>query len=489
MRRLTPLILPLCIVLLSCGGGDGGEDPTVDTTDPTITLLQPSASASLPRGNILIRAMATDDIEMDRVEFLVDGAKVGEDETGPLTVYEWTWDSGAASLGAHTIRARAIDTSDNDDEETITISLVAGGPTYHSGEITSDETWYKSGNPHIVQADIGISNGATLTIKPGCMVNVDAEAGFVVGWAEDASLVAVGKPDTTILFTSNESSPARGDWWGFAFYGGTETAHFSYCTIEYAGYAESQAIWLDWNAVLKMDYSTLRESAGFGISYDREAHLEDFDHNTITSCADFPIEIAPEWVRELGAGNDFTGNDEGKDAIHVFNGWVSTTATWLDHGVPYQVKEGHWVSVGGAESAVILTLEPGTEFRFESLSGLSIGYTNIGGLVADGTDGQIVFTSAAESPQAGDWDGIHLEFESVDASTRLLNCLIEYAGDNEMGAIVICSSLPTIEGCSIGHSETYGIYLDCEAYPDGGTLEAENTFYDNASGNVYEPAP
>jgi len=50
---------------------------------------------------------------------------------------------------------------------------------------------------------------------------------------------------------------------------------------------------------------------------------------------------------------------------------------------------------------------------------------------------------------------------------------------------VISDAIPQIENCSFGHSSSYGIYLEGVDHPDPSTLESENTFYDNASGEVY----
>jgi hypothetical protein len=90
-----------------------------------------------------------------------------------------------------------------------------------------------------------------------------------------------------------------------------------------------------------MDHSTIRHSAGKGITFSQQqSYMAQFSNNTITGCADTPYEVNPEYIREMGAGNSFTGNASGKDAITVFNGGVETTGTWRNHGVPYRVPEG-----------------------------------------------------------------------------------------------------------------------------------------------------
>jgi peptidoglycan/xylan/chitin deacetylase (PgdA/CDA1 family) len=81
----------------------------IDTTAPAVSLTAPADGASLS-GATSLTADATDDMSLDRVEFLVDGQLVGTDTTGP---YSLTWDSSSVSDGTHTVRARAVDSAGN----------------------------------------------------------------------------------------------------------------------------------------------------------------------------------------------------------------------------------------------------------------------------------------------------------------------------------------------------------------------------------------
>lgn len=487
MRKAVALSIPLFLVFLSCGG-DSTNEP--DTTAPTVTILQPTHNASVPSGNVSIRATATDDEGVAKVEFHVDGTKIGEDASAVANVYEHTWNaSGLAAGSAHTIRARAVDTSGNDASDTIsvTISSTGGGPTYHSENITTNETWWPSGNPHIVTQDIAVWEGGSLTIKPGCIVKFDSGASIGCGWTTAGTIVAVGKADTTITFTSNESPPARGDWDGFGFFDGTTSStRLSYCTIEYAG-AEGQAILIDWGAALKMDHCTIRRSAGRGIFYEHAGHVEQFNNNTITECAGYPLATDPEYVRHLGTGNDYTGNASGFDAIEVYYGGVETSATWRDQGVPYRVTENSNVWVGSTTTPIILTIEAGTTIEFEANAEMTIGYTVQAGIIAEGTStNPITFTSAAASPSSGDWRQLWIAGESVDAQCRLTHCIFEYGGDGNVGNLWIYYSNPQVENCTFRYSSGCGIQLEVEE-PDAAALEAANTFAGNASGDVCVP--
>lgn len=491
-RGLLTLLLAL-LFLASCGDDDdGGTQPGTDTTDPQVAFLQPLQGANVTAGNVALRAQATDNEAVAKVEFYADAVKIGEDASGVSGVFEFTWNAAGLAAGSqHTLRARAIDTSDNDAEATITVKICPcpAGPTYHDENIDADETWYACCNPHVVTAHLYIENGATLTIQPGCIVRFepDVDASITCGWApETGGLIAVGKADSTILFTSNATSPAAGDWHGFGFHEGTfASTRFSYCTIQYAGSPDIPAILLDFGAVVKMDHSTVRYSAGKGISYYQQgSHMTQFTNNTITGCADVPLEVEAEYVRELGAGNSFTGNAAGKDAIMVYQSVVETSGTWLDQGVPYRFPDGHGMGIGHQTGSAVVTIEAGTVIEMGLDSFIEVGYTTNGGLIAEGTESEpIVFTSAQSFPQPGDWRTIYFAFGSIDSQCRMSHCLIEYGGG--LGEnILIEEALPTITNCAINHSAQWGVTLGGFEHPGATEIEGANTFTGNGSGDV-----
>lgn len=81
----------------------------LDGTAPTVSITAPSNGAGVS-GSVTISANASDDIGVDRVEFLLDGTLLGSDTSAP---YAYTWNSAAASNGAHTLLARAFDLAGN----------------------------------------------------------------------------------------------------------------------------------------------------------------------------------------------------------------------------------------------------------------------------------------------------------------------------------------------------------------------------------------
>ncbi|WP_239014541.1 extracellular catalytic domain type 1 short-chain-length polyhydroxyalkanoate depolymerase [Archangium violaceum] len=84
-----------------------------DTTPPTVAITFPTASATVA-GAIDIAATASDDIGVTKVEFLIDGAAVGQgvpsQQAGP---YTYNWNTTAYATGPHTLVARASDAAGN----------------------------------------------------------------------------------------------------------------------------------------------------------------------------------------------------------------------------------------------------------------------------------------------------------------------------------------------------------------------------------------
>ncbi len=98
----------------------------LDGIAPTATLTAPANGAAVT-GSTAITANASDNIGVDRVEFLLDGGLLGSDATAP---YAFTWNSATASNGAHVLQARAVDLAGNvgsSPQVNVTVSGGTGG--------------------------------------------------------------------------------------------------------------------------------------------------------------------------------------------------------------------------------------------------------------------------------------------------------------------------------------------------------------------------
>ncbi len=93
-----------------------------DTTPPTVSMTSPT-SGSTVSGSITISATASDNIGIAGVQFKLDGANLGsEDTTSPYSI---SWNTATVLNGSHAITATARDTSNNQTTSsgiTVTVS-------------------------------------------------------------------------------------------------------------------------------------------------------------------------------------------------------------------------------------------------------------------------------------------------------------------------------------------------------------------------------
>jgi hypothetical protein len=361
---------------------------------------------------------------------------------------------------------------------------VDAGPTHHSGQIDTNEVWLATGNTHILDDDVWTGDSVTLTIAPGCTLQSAADVELYTGYAGPGSIVAVGTADSMIAFTSNSTTPQPGDWRGIGIYDNAgDATRFSYCDFSYAGGAGGCGTFYVSGTAVGFDHCGISQSGDYGVKADRRTTFSLFADNTITTCADYPVSVWPECAGTLGSGNVLNGNS--KDGILVRGGTVSHSGTWRNHGVPYVINAD--VAVQDAANTPVLTIAAGTKVMFRPDVELYVGYAAPGGLIADGTAGQITFTSSVMPPSPGDWYGVSFYDNSISSQCRLINCKVEYGGCSRYGDILIEDCVPTIDSCDIGYSSAYGIYLSDTQYPDPETLRARNTFHDNDSGDIRIP--
>ncbi len=444
----------------------------LDTTDPVVVVVQPADNDTIAAGNILIKVHATDDKGVTKVEFHINGVLKGTDEAGVADTFRYTWDaSGETGGSSHTIAAKAFDEAGNNATASATIVIAGGGgtgPTLHSGSITADETWWPAGNPHIIEDDVSVESNATLTIKPGCIVKFAAGNELYCGYGDPSAIVAVGTQDSVITFTSNVATPSQGDWRNLGFYDYTmPSAGLGYCKIEYAGSEENAGAVFVRGTELDMDNCTVENSGDYGIWCAQNGYFKSFTGNAVTTCTKYPIRINAEYARTIGTGNTLTGNT--LNGIEVYGGNVSTTGTWANHGVPYVVV-GNDVGVQDATNSPVLTIAPGNTIKMGSGLELYTGYSDPGGLIADGTSGQITFTSAVASPSPGDWEAISFYDHAINNQCKLKNCKIEYTGSEQnKGAVFVRECKLEMDNCTIQNSGDYGIWCEQDGYFDSFT--------------------
>ncbi len=89
-----------------------------------------------------------------------------------------------------------------------TLTSYVYADTVVSGIINTNTTWPLANSPYIVTGNVLVSEGVTLTIEPGIEVRFDSGTALQT----DGTLIARGTSTDNITFTSNQSTPAAGDW-------------------------------------------------------------------------------------------------------------------------------------------------------------------------------------------------------------------------------------------------------------------------------------
>ncbi len=119
---------------------------SLDTTAPTVSLSAPAAGAWV-RGTVALSATASDNFGVDRVEFLVNGVKVGTDYIAPYSI---PWSTAGIATGSRTITARAWDTT--------------GHSTLSSGRTVNVDNTRPNGTVSINNGAAN-TNSATVSVK------------------------------------------------------------------------------------------------------------------------------------------------------------------------------------------------------------------------------------------------------------------------------------------------------------------------------------
>lgn len=402
--------------------------------------------------------------------YLYTGAELSSSSIGNTITGHEAYAVQVTAEHAHTILA-------NNDFAGNTVD----GVEVLGGTVASSVTWEKLNVPYVVDGDIYVqgSTGPVLTVAPGATIQFKADKGLYIAYGgESGGLIAEGTASDPILFTAN-INPQPGHWSGIDFYDNSLDGQisFDHATVEYAGgYYVGAAIRVE-TAALSIQNSTLSHSAGYGLLLTQESGLTaDSTGNTLTSNANFPLQVTPEFVKSIPAGNSFTGNGA-FDGIELVGGDVVTSGTWLAHDVPY-VSSGE-IYIESAAGPVV-TIEAGTTIQFEADQGLYVSYGNeSGGLIAQGTAGNEIIFTAHVNQQAGHWSGIAFYDSALDASI-LDHVQVMYAGGYYLSAnIAITRANITVSNSQLGFSEEHGIRIDCATPTMGG-----NTFNDNTLNDV-----
>ena len=174
-------------------------DPWTEDPDPLITIVNDTASFSA------ISAYATED---------------NDGSTGTPGDTPFVFSVAPDTPNNHQVLFVLDISADGGYETSLQFSIFTQRGREISGIIDHDTTW--GGYRYIVTGNVLVQEGVTLTIEPGTEILFDKDKGLQV----DGCLKAVGTEDNMILFSSNSSTPAPGDWRYIYFTGSSSDAVF-----------------------------------------------------------------------------------------------------------------------------------------------------------------------------------------------------------------------------------------------------------------------
>lgn len=338
------------------------------------------------------------------------------------------------------------------------------------GYIETNQTWYAADNPHRVLGNIYVRGelAPVLTIEPGCSIEFEQGTVLVIGAVSTllpGTLIADGgiSATPTIFFTAPTGSPA-GHWEGIRFVNSAGTSSIlRNCAIRYAGAGfYNTAVYCSIGYPI-IDGCEISYSSGSGLSYwDSTGSLSTptITNTTMSNNLSYPLKLYGQYLASIGTGNEYLNN--ASNQIYVFGDLIETDVTLVRQSVPFRI--GNYLAVRGGAGAT-LTLPEGTTFLFETDGYLRIGDINPllpGALYIQDqlSDQPVVLSSAASSPQPGDWQGLIFERSTVVANCRINNLTVRYGGSSSssyQSSIYHNLVAPVIERCVIEYSGGYGI--------------------------------
>ncbi len=300
----------------------------------------------------------------------------------------------------------------------VTDQVNAAGPTYVSGSITSDTIWNLTNSPYIVMGDVTVEPGFTLTIEPGVEVKFDGTYSIIV----DGKLIVNGTSTNKIKFTSNQTTPAKGDWYTIRLR--TDYNIIDYAEIDYATYGVFITFFGTHNTVS----NTTINNCKFDGVYITNSDNNKISNCTITSNDRFGITIYESYGTHVNnctiQYNNFFG----------INLNASTHTQIFDCNISYNDGKG------------ILFY---SNSHNTTISGCEIDWNNHKGIDLWGTsDNDIINTTVIGN------NGVGIDFGGVTKWQWIENCTIL---DNEgTGIDLRGSSYLDIVGCNVSRNKGKG---------------------------------
>lgn len=316
---------------------------------------------------------------------------------------------------------------------------------------------------------------AKLTIEPGVVVVALSGASLEFDGAPSA-LISVGTVALPIIIKSEAG--LRGAWKGIRFSGSNNAQNnMVYTTVadggsgSFNGDATERAnIRFSETSQIKMKNCVISNSAVYGILEEKFDNLTitEFDNNSFTNNADFPIYITDRNIASLGNTTTFSGNTKNFIAmVQKSSEGLVGDVIWKKQTVPYLFNDAEGLVLGYYTTTGGLTLEAGVRLTMGAGASIFVGdnSNNTGYLKINGTATEPV-TISGEGNLKGSWAGIYVSTDNVrniwnyanisDAGSRTFNNVANKANIC-IGISNSDNSSLTANNCSSSNSIGFGM--------------------------------
>jgi hypothetical protein len=325
---------------------------------------------------------------------------------------------------------------------------------------------------YVMNGQLVMQSPAILRIDPGVVIkNQQGGGGFQI----DGGLIADGKPDSLIVFTSDRddlygnppdtngdgsiTNPAVGNWTYIRFTATSNDAvsKLDNCRVTYGSSSTDGGVWCTSSAPAITNTVFSRLAYGIRVDGDGSPNIDQCDFNNLTSA---PILMSALSNPTIATTNVYSSNAYNALAlisetlsqstrIRYRPGVGSPTFAYLPIGT-ITVSAGVTLSIDPQ-----VVIKPSGNFAVFTVNGA----LNVVG--SNNTTGRVVFSSRRDdnpayggdttpadvaAPQAGDWGGINFTDTAVDAACVIRNVLFQFGGQggNENGTISTASASPRL---------------------------------------------
>ncbi len=225
--------------------------------------------------------------------------------------------------------------------------------------------WGNPGVPFIITGVIDVAGdedrAAVLEFEAGVELRFKENAYINVGYYHPGELIAVGRVDAPITFTS-AGGEESGAWMGIKLWK-RAVARFDHVVFERGGRELDRGVlFANGGARLSIVHSTFRGNRAGAVLYGRDLYLEAFENNTFAD-NERALVISPSNLERVDTSNLFEGG-----RVEVKAGSITRDTRWRALEVPVELMGDILVTSGAT-----LTIEAGARLQVRDGFHLDVG--------------------------------------------------------------------------------------------------------------------